>query len=190
MAKEQGLSLNPVKISGTCGRLMCCLKYEQEAYADLFAPYAVGELCGNDPGGQGRGSGPKYYHGQLGVRLDSAPEAAPQTFQVKQVKLLRGKGGVEKKEPEADIEDDEEVLDVEGLLDLEEEKPEKSEQKERTADRRPPRDPNTVVRREQSPKDRENVPRSRTTWTTERRERPQRREGRPQRARQEKLRSP
>ena len=31
MAKEQGLSLNPVKISGTCGRLMCCLKYEQEA---------------------------------------------------------------------------------------------------------------------------------------------------------------
>ena len=34
MAKEQGLSLNPVKISGTCGRLMCCLKYEQEAYQD------------------------------------------------------------------------------------------------------------------------------------------------------------
>ena len=32
MAKEQGLSLNPTKISGTCGRLMCCLKYEQEAY--------------------------------------------------------------------------------------------------------------------------------------------------------------
>ena len=36
MAKEQGLSLNPVKISGTCGRLMCCLKYEQEAYSDLL----------------------------------------------------------------------------------------------------------------------------------------------------------
>ena len=32
MAKEQGLSLNPTKISGTCGRLMCCLKYEQDAY--------------------------------------------------------------------------------------------------------------------------------------------------------------
>ena len=32
MAKEQGLSLNPTKISGTCGRLMCCLKYEQNAY--------------------------------------------------------------------------------------------------------------------------------------------------------------
>ena len=35
MAKEQGLSLNPTKISGACGRLMCCLKYEQEAYQEL-----------------------------------------------------------------------------------------------------------------------------------------------------------
>lgn len=36
MAKEQSLSLNPTKISGSCGRLMCCLKYEQEAYDDLI----------------------------------------------------------------------------------------------------------------------------------------------------------
>ena len=36
MAKEQGLSLNPTKISGTCGRLMCCLKYEQNVYEDLM----------------------------------------------------------------------------------------------------------------------------------------------------------
>ncbi len=35
MAKEQGLSLNPTKISGVCGRLMCCLKNEEEAYEDL-----------------------------------------------------------------------------------------------------------------------------------------------------------
>ena len=35
MAKEQSLSLNPMKISGACGRLMCCLKYEQAAYEDL-----------------------------------------------------------------------------------------------------------------------------------------------------------
>lgn len=34
MAKEQNLSLNPAKISGTCGRLMCCLKYEQQVYHD------------------------------------------------------------------------------------------------------------------------------------------------------------
>ncbi len=36
MAKTQNLSLSPTKISGTCGRLMCCLKYEQEAYEDLI----------------------------------------------------------------------------------------------------------------------------------------------------------
>ena len=35
MAKEQSLSLNPTKISGICGRLMCCLKNEQEAYEEL-----------------------------------------------------------------------------------------------------------------------------------------------------------
>ncbi|MDD6284621.1 MAG: stage 0 sporulation family protein [Firmicutes bacterium] len=35
MAKEQGLSLNPVKISGSCGRLMCCLNYEQNVYDEL-----------------------------------------------------------------------------------------------------------------------------------------------------------
>ncbi|HZK33749.1 MAG TPA: regulatory iron-sulfur-containing complex subunit RicT, partial [Bacillota bacterium] len=35
MAKEQGLSLNPAKISGLCGRLMCCLKYEQEYYEEI-----------------------------------------------------------------------------------------------------------------------------------------------------------
>ncbi len=37
MAKEQGLSLNPTKISGSCGRLMCCLKYEQDAYEHLIS---------------------------------------------------------------------------------------------------------------------------------------------------------
>ena len=34
MAKEQNIALNPSKISGNCGRLMCCLKYEQEVYED------------------------------------------------------------------------------------------------------------------------------------------------------------
>ena len=35
MAKEQNLSLNPTKISGVCGRLMCCLKHEEETYEEL-----------------------------------------------------------------------------------------------------------------------------------------------------------
>ena len=48
MAKTQNLSLNPTKISGTCGRLMCCLKYEQEAYEDLHKTGSQSRvLCGH-----------------------------------------------------------------------------------------------------------------------------------------------
>ena len=36
MAKTQGLSLNPTKISGLCGRLMCCLQYENDYYSEVF----------------------------------------------------------------------------------------------------------------------------------------------------------
>ena len=36
MAKTQGLSLNPAKISGLCGRLMCCLEYENEHYSETY----------------------------------------------------------------------------------------------------------------------------------------------------------
>ena len=46
MAKEQGLSLNPVKISGTCGRLMCCLKYENHMYCCKEG--GCKRNCGND----------------------------------------------------------------------------------------------------------------------------------------------
>lgn len=45
MAKDQGLSLNPSKISGICGRLMCCLKYEQEGYEEIIRKMPrIGEI--------------------------------------------------------------------------------------------------------------------------------------------------
>lgn len=46
MAKDQNLSLNPTKISGICGRLMCCLKYENDCYTSCkkVAPPVVGRL--------------------------------------------------------------------------------------------------------------------------------------------------
>ena len=53
MAKEQGLSLNPVKISGTCGRLMCCLKYEHEVYLDILSRMPELEAKVNLPEGPG-----------------------------------------------------------------------------------------------------------------------------------------
>ena len=53
MAKTQNLSLNPTKISGTCGRLMCCLKYEQDAYEDLLRNSPKAESFVDTPDGRG-----------------------------------------------------------------------------------------------------------------------------------------
>ncbi len=55
MAKEQGLSLNPSKISGCCGRLMCCLKHEQSTYEDLLkVTPKVGALVALQDGTKGK----------------------------------------------------------------------------------------------------------------------------------------
>ena len=47
MAKEQNLSLNPSKISGNCGRLMCCLKYENDVYEDKLKDFKYRSNCKN-----------------------------------------------------------------------------------------------------------------------------------------------
>jgi cell fate regulator YaaT (PSP1 superfamily) len=90
MAKEQGLSLNPTKISGTCGRLMCCLKYEQEAYEDLLrSTPAQGSLVAT-PDGRGMVTGVNLLSGILQVHLDSAAaDAASVGYSVKSCKMLR-----------------------------------------------------------------------------------------------------
>ena len=89
MAKEQGLSLNPVKISGTCGRLMCCLKYEQAAYSDLLRTTPKNGAVVNTPEGRGAVVDVNLLTGMLKVRMDRAPEAAPMSFHAKQVKVIK-----------------------------------------------------------------------------------------------------
>ena len=101
MAKEQGLSLNPVKISGACGRLMCCLKYEQEAYQDLLRSTPKVNALVMTPDGKGTVIDQNILTGMLTIQLDKAPDAAPKTFHMKEVKLLRdGRIQVNKKELE------------------------------------------------------------------------------------------
>ncbi len=89
MAKEQGLSLNPVKISGTCVRLMCCLKYEQAAYSDLLRTTPKNGAVVNTPEGRGVVVDVNLLTGMLKVRMDRAPEAAPMSFHAKQVKVIK-----------------------------------------------------------------------------------------------------
>ncbi len=102
MAKEQGLSLSPVKISGTCGRLMCCLKYEQEAYNDLLKRTPKVGAIVNTPEGRGLVVENNLIARTLKVKLNNTPEdVAPKTFDVKQCRLVKdGYIKVDKKEIE------------------------------------------------------------------------------------------
>ncbi len=70
MAKEQGLSLNPTKISGTCGRLMCCLKYEQESYEDLLRTTPKAGAIVSTAEGKGVVEEVNLLTGKLKVKLD------------------------------------------------------------------------------------------------------------------------
>ncbi len=89
MAKEQSLSLNPTKISGTCGRLMCCLKYEQDVYEQLLKiTPKVGAIV-NSPDGKGQVIDSNLLTGVIKVRLDKNPDAAPRTYNKKELKVIR-----------------------------------------------------------------------------------------------------
>lgn len=89
MAKEQGLSLSPVKISGTCGRLMCCLKYEQDAYLDLLKTTPKIGAIVNTPDGKGVVVDQNLLTGELKVRMDKEPAAAPASFKADEVKVIK-----------------------------------------------------------------------------------------------------
>ena len=89
MAKEQGLSLNQAKISGSCGRLMCCLAYEQPAYEYLnrITP-GVGSIV-KTPEGVGAVVETNVISGTLRVRMDP-PATGFKTFHKDECQYLRG----------------------------------------------------------------------------------------------------
>lgn len=89
MAKEQSLSLNPTKISGTCSRLMCCLKYEQEAYEDLLKNTPnVGSLVSTKDG-KGRVVEVNLLRGMLKVHYDKDAEGVSHLMHVDEVTVLK-----------------------------------------------------------------------------------------------------
>lgn len=102
MAKEQSLSLSPVKISGTCGRLMCCLKYEQDAYEHLLRVTPKNGAIVDTPEGRGTVIDFNLLTGILKIRLDSKPQAAPLVIDRKQVRVIKDSQiRVDKKELDA-----------------------------------------------------------------------------------------
>ena len=89
MAKEQGLSLNPTKISGSCGRLMCCLKYEQEAYESLLRITPKNGAVVTTKEGKGVVTDVSLLTGVVKVRLDKSPDSPPVSFRREEVKVIR-----------------------------------------------------------------------------------------------------
>ncbi|MBD5133989.1 MAG: stage 0 sporulation family protein [Clostridiales bacterium] len=92
MAKTQNLSLNPTKISGTCGRLMCCLKYEQGAYEDAVKRCPKQESFVECPDGVGTVSSVNLLKEQVKVRLEDSTEQ-PKSYLTGEIRVVRsGKG--------------------------------------------------------------------------------------------------
>ena len=97
MAKTQNLSLNPTKISGTCGRLMCCLKYEQEAYEDLIRNSPKVDSFVDTPEGRGTVIELDLLRSRVKVRMEDAPETVS-LFSNSEIAVLRN-GKAKKNDP-------------------------------------------------------------------------------------------
>ncbi len=90
MAKAQSMSLNPAKISGTCGRLMCCLRYEQEAYEDLMKHVPKNGAFVQTPDGYGSVMLVNLLRQKVKVKLDSTGEPVFRTYDVDEIAEIPG----------------------------------------------------------------------------------------------------
>ncbi|MDD5883780.1 MAG: regulatory iron-sulfur-containing complex subunit RicT [Candidatus Faecousia sp.] len=97
MAKTQNLSLNPTKISGTCGRLMCCLKYEQDAYEDLIRTSPRLDSFVDTPEGRGTVVELDLLRQRVKVRMEDSPETVS-VFANADIAVLRS-GKAKKNDP-------------------------------------------------------------------------------------------
>ena len=89
MAKTQSLSLNPTKISGSCGRLMCCLRYEQEAYEELVKNVPKNGAFVETPAGYGNVAQVNLLRQQVKVKLDG-DESSLRSFDADEVAAVPG----------------------------------------------------------------------------------------------------
>jgi cell fate regulator YaaT (PSP1 superfamily) len=109
MAKEQSLSLNPSKISGTCGRLMCCLKYEQDTYEEVLGRTPKVNAIVSTPQGQGTVMSVNLLKELVKVKLDKDDENVLQTFKTSEVKIIKN---VETENDDVDLD---ELKHLEGI---------------------------------------------------------------------------
>ena len=125
MAKEQNISLNPSKISGNCGRLMCCLKYEQDVYSEKLSRLPkVGALVKTEAG-EGTVEGVEVLKEVLKVKIKDGDDYTYKKFDAKDVKVI-------KDSKNNNVIDEEEKQNLKELQELE--KLEKMDQKNKSND--------------------------------------------------------
>ena len=106
MAKEQNLSLNPTKISGICGRLMCCLNYEQSTYEDIRKRMPkVGSIVKTDEG-TGEVFSNNIVKESVKVKIRKGEEEILEEFKIENIELIKG-------HYEDSIDDDDIKLEIE-----------------------------------------------------------------------------
>lgn len=125
MAKEQNIALNPSKISGNCGRLMCCLKYEQDVYSEKLSKLPkVGAIVKTEAG-EGTVEGVEVLKEVLKVKIKDGDDYTYKKFDAKDVKVL-------KDSKNNNVVDEEEKQNLKELQELE--KLEKMDQKNKSND--------------------------------------------------------
>ena len=97
MAKTQNLSLNPTKISGTCGRLMCCLKYEQDTYESLIRSSPKVDSFVDTPEGRGTVVESEILRQRVKVQMENDPNTV-NVFSNEDIAVLRS-GKARKNDP-------------------------------------------------------------------------------------------
>ena len=102
MAKEQGLSLNPTKISSACGRLMCCLKYEQDMYEELISEMPKPDQTVNTPEGMGKVAEINLLKGVVKVTIEDGSEITMHEFKANEVSPVKNSGKFKQKQDVAE----------------------------------------------------------------------------------------
>ena len=113
MAKEQNISLNPSKISGNCGRLMCCLKYEQEVYEEKLKKLPnIGAIV-KTPDGQGEVDSLETLKEVVRVKIKDGDIFKFKKYDVKDITVI--KDAVKEQEDEEEKEFHKELKELENL---------------------------------------------------------------------------
>lgn len=114
MAKEQNIALNPTKISGNCGRLMCCLRYEQEAYEEKLKKLPkVGAIVKTEDG-EGTVDSIEILKEIVRVKIKDGEDTFYKKYPASEIKIIKN---IESKE--LDQEEKENLKELEELEKLE-----------------------------------------------------------------------